>query len=315
MKLCISLLYSIGFTVGVLIYLFFGPSECLDDNQLPERVPPFLYGSLFAFCVILCMGIFNEAIIFSVSVKGNIEDPKRKRRGILVWLMIRCVLIAIETVTSLLCTVAVFSESSFAAGALRCSEYHDGPLLFARIVVICMLVTELLYILGFMVFVDPCGWFCSPSILPSMENIDNYVKKTPAELQDVENDYARESRLGHVHSNHVSYRDTLRKVKTALCCFGANGNRSRQTAMQEMALALHTLFNNEDRVPSDLVAGLVLVSRKQHHEKKVCEQHNGPDAFKCPCLHVGLRKVSPAWVWRWETGCESSLGVEMGDWM
>jgi len=63
-----------------------------------------------------------------------------------------------------------------------------------------------------------------------------------------------------------------------------------------MALAVYTLFKKTDKdhvmVVSDIIAGLTLVSRKQKDTKKKCADHKGEEAFKCPCLIVGLRTVS-----------------------
>ena len=237
------------------------------------------------------MSILNEGIIFSVSIKGGILDISGKRKRVVLWLGIRSVLIIIEVLTSILCTIAVFGPGPYAAGALVCPEYHDGPLVFAKVIAVAMLATEVFYIVGFITIVDPCGLFCSPSVLPSLDGIDNIVNKSPAELKERDSEYAANSRLGRLHSNHVGYRDVLKKVKGALCCLSANGNRSRQTALKEMALALHTLFSNEDVVPSDIVAGLYLVSRKQKKEAKGCEAAHGDQAFRCPCRIKGLRKV------------------------
>ena len=245
--------------------------------------------------MVLVMSVFNEAIIFSVSFKGTIMDPERKRRRLLLWLFIRSILMAVEVLTSLTCMVAVYGPAPFAADALQCREYHDGPLVFARAVVVVMVVVELFYIFGFLVFIDPLGICCSPSIIPSIhEEVDSLLYKSHVEQKDHE--YVSRSRLGRLHTNHVGYGKVVRKLRGALCCWSANGNRSRQTALREMALAVYTLFKktneNHVMVTSDIIAGLTLVSRRQKKTKQRCEDHKGAEAFKCPCLIVGLRTVS-----------------------
>jgi len=131
------------------------------------------------------MGIFNEVIIFSVSFKGRIIDPKgKRRRRLLFWLLVRIILMMVEVVTCLSCMVAVYGPAPYAADALQCREYHDGPLVFARAVVAVMFVVDMLYIVGFLIFVDPCGICCSPSILPSIgDQVDGLLRKSPAEME------------------------------------------------------------------------------------------------------------------------------------
>ena len=49
-------------------------------------------------------------------------------------------------------------------------------------------------------------------------------------------------------------------------------------AMQDAAKALHTIFSDLDIVPSDVVAGLILLKRDQRRKKESCN---------CPvCIEV-----------------------------
>ena len=236
------------------------------------------------------MTVLNAGILFSISIKGSILDPHRKRKNVIFWVITQFVLTVIELLVSILCTGAVYGLEPHVANALVCPEYRDGPLMIAKVIMVIMLVTEVVYIVGFFVIFDPCGLLCSPSILPSMEEVDKYVNKSSAELKERDIDYAANSHLGRLHSNHISYRDILKKLKGVLCCLSANRNRSRQTALNELSLVLHTLFSNEDYVPSDLVAGFVLVSRKQKAEAMECKKAHGDEG--CPCRIRGLRTVS-----------------------
>ena len=272
------------------MYLFIGPPECLDDNGNGESIPPFLYGSLFAFVIVLTLSILNENIIFSISIKGNIMDTRNKRKYLIYWLFLRVVLISIETIGILVCMIAVFGPAPYAAGALVCEEYHDGPLVFAKVIVVVMLVTQLVYTIGFFIFMDPLGICCSPSIMQDMNRSENYATKSRKEMEEEENSYAKNDRLGHLHRSSFGYRKVFGKVKGILCCLDANGNRSRKTAMQEMALALHTLFSEDNWVPSDLVAGLIMVSRYQRSKKEACLPCI-VGGMKCPCSYEELKKV------------------------
>ena len=281
---------SVAFIVGVLVYLFIGPPECLDKDGNGEDVPPLLYGSLFAFVIILFLSILNENIIFSISIKGNIIDQKNKRKYLVYWLFLRVGLVVVETLCIIVCTFAVFSPAPYAAGALVCAEYQDGPLVFARVVVVLMLVTLSVYIAGFLVFVDPLGICCAPSTLKDMRRTHEYASLTQKQVEQAERELAKSERLGGLHGSRFGYWDSLKKIQSALCCLNVNGNRSRQTAMREMAKAIQTLFHSgEERVPSDLVAGIILVSRYQKAQRESCNCKKTNS--HCLCAVSGLKKV------------------------
>lgn len=281
--------HSIGAVTGVLIYLFVGPEGCPDP---PEIVPPFLYGSLFVFIGIQLIVVIVENILFSISIKGPIYGHK-KRRWLPFWLFTRVALFFVETAVVILCTVAVFGPAPYAAGALQCPEYHDGPLVFARVVVVLLLVLLVIYAIGFAIYLDPLGLCCAPSLLQEMRVVDD-----TEELDDDLRAYLTQNNLGKLHRSHIGYGRAFRKVRGALCCLNAGGQRSRTTAMQEVALALHTIFSDvglEDKsqrlVPSDLVAGMILVSRNQKHIKKTCPDCSANEGVNCSCLTRDFRDV------------------------
>ena len=62
----------------------------------------------------------------------------------------------------------------------------------------------------------------------------------------------------------------FRRFKALCCCFTAGTNRSSSLAMQDAAKAFHTIFSNLDFVPSDVVAGLLLLKRDQRKKKEEC---------------------------------------------
>ena len=279
--------------VGVLIYLFVGPEGCPEPQ---ENIPPFLYGSLFAFIGIQLLTVIVENIIMSISIKGPIYDHlyKNKRRWLPFWLFVRVFLFFIETAVVIVCTVAVFGPAPYAAGALQCPEYHDGPLVFAEAVVVTLLVVLTLYAIGFAIYLDPLGLCCAPSVLEDLGHIDEAEDELDVDLKE----YLSNNQLGRLHRNHIGFGRAFRKVRGALCCLNAGGKRSRTTAMQEVALALHTVFSDAGRkdkrdriVPSDLVAGMILVSRNQKHKRETCSQCAGNRGISCICLTEEFRNV------------------------
>ena len=275
----------------MLVFLFIGPNGCPEGT---EDIPPFLYGSLFALAFLLTVVIINENLIFSTSIKGGIEYNQDHRYCVQYWLFIRIILFVVEFICVIICSIAVFGPAPYAAGALQCQAFHDGPLRFAAAVVIILLVTLLIYIIGFAIYLDPCGLCCSPSLIHDMGNVLEVAEKPADEVEGDEiSAYAKNSRLGRLHRSHLGYGRIFKKLRGVLCCLNVNGNRSRTTALQEMSLALHTLFSNDNRVPSDLVAGLILLNK---HQKKMrlanssCPDRNEDDP-KCLHYSIGLKEV------------------------
>ena len=312
--------HSIGAVIGVLIYLFVGPEGCPEPQ---ENVPPFLYGSLFAFIGVQLLTVLVENVIFSISAKGSIYDHRTKkprRRSIGLWLLVRVGLFFVETAVVIVCTVAVFGPAPYAAGALQCPEYHDGPLVFAEAVTVGLIVLLTLYAIGFTIYLDPLGICCAPSLLKDTKHLQDHSSlphncKYTEEGTDGDSErktldeVATQSNVGQVHRNHIGFGRIFRKFRGVVCCLSAGGKRSRTTAMQEVALALHTVFSDvgvkkpEERVvPSDLVAGMILVSRNQKSTRENCPNCSSRDGVSCTCLSREFRTVGG-----WMHGCNIPL--------
>lgn len=238
---------------------------------MEEDIPPFLYGSLFALLIILLISTLNENIIFSISLRGSILYKRERRKSLGSWLIVRVVTTTVEFLVLIVCVVALFGPAPYAAGALECPEYHDGPLIFAKAVVVAMIVTIVIYIVGFVIYLDPCGLLCSPNVWHDYESLYKEAEKLTESTDGVQA-YLKDSRLGHLHRSHYGYGRIFWKIRSLFCCKESNGNRSRTTAMQEMALALHTLFSDTDHVTTDLVAGLILLSRYQKKLRCQCSE-------------------------------------------
>lgn len=255
---------------------------------MEEDIPPFLYGSLFALVAILLLSILNENIIFSISLRGSIMYKRERRKNLAFWLFLRIVSATVEFIILIVCLVAVFGPAPYAAGALECIEYHDGPLIFAQGVVVAMIATIVIYVIGFSVYLDPCGLLCSPSVWHDYEALYKKAEESTDSTDRVQA-YLKESRLGHLHRSHYGYGRIFWKIRGLFCCQNSNGNRTRTTAMQEMALAFHTLFSDTNHVTTDLVAGLILLSRYQKTLKCQCSHKEG---MAGQYLHKEFNEVS-----------------------
>ncbi len=309
---------SIGAVIGVLIYLFVGPEGCSDPAGAAETVPPLLYGSLFAFIFVQLLAVIVENVIFSISAKGSIYNSKheRKRRWLPFWLFIRVLLFLIEIEVVIVCAVAVFGPAPYAAGALQCPEYHDGPLVFAKAVVITLFVLLAIYASGFAIFLDPLGVCHAPITIEKLKELIKNGKKDEDEEFDFEaahpnkpidtNPNEERARQNEPASNSSRSRSIglgrfLAKAKRALCCLHTGGKRSKSSALREVALALYTVFSDiEDKekrlVPSDILAGMILLS--QHHKKmKKTQCSSASEGNKtCVCRQCSkkeFRRVSP----------------------
>ena len=281
---------SICLTVGVLIYLYFGPEGCPGTD---EHVPPFLYGSLFAQIAVLLVATIIDNIIFSISLRGSIINNLHKRKWLPFWLFVRIGFTAVELICIIICMVAIFGPAPYAAGQFECSEFHDGPLLFARAVVIILTSTFVIYFIIYAIYLDPCGLLCSPSLQQDLEEILKSSKsQSVPECEHTE--YAKDTLLGQLHTSHLGYGRIFRKLNGLFCC--CVKSHSHVIALREMALAFHTIFSDLDRVPFDLVAGLKLLGRYQQNIQKKCLAENDIEGyylhreFRQVCLMLGLKK-------------------------
>ena len=118
--------HSFALTVGVIIYLYV---PCND-----VKIPPLLYGSLFALVVLQVMVIINEGIILSISSRGTIMNPQPRRR-LATFLYIRIALFCIEVIELVIPTYASFSSVS---GDLDCKELQMGPLIYAKVITVTL---------------------------------------------------------------------------------------------------------------------------------------------------------------------------------
>ncbi len=254
--------------MGVLIYFFVGPEGCPET----ETIPPFLYISLYVLLAIIHLVLFNEVIIFSISLKGSIVHNQEKRKYLPYFLFARVGLMLVEIFWVIVCIGTAFGPAPHAANALECPKYHDGPLAFTKVVLILLLATILIYFLVFAFYLDPFGLCCPTSMWQDLEWLRNELEADKASKKKINEDddgkdeleeYLGSSRLGRLHRSHRSHFVGFRW----LC---RNKNRFCSTAMHEMEKVLTAMFGNEDKLPSDITAGLILLGRHQRETKQEC---------------------------------------------
>lgn len=252
--------------VGVLVYLFITPSGCDSDDS---EVPPFLYGSLFALATLEVIIMINEVVIFSISSRGAIHDTE-SRKTLPGFLFVRVILFVLEVAVVIVCLFAVFSPS--VSGQLDCKEIQNGPLTFARVLLIALLVILAVYAVGFLVFIDACSCL-TPDFLKDMTHLNAIGGDGihDDKLDEKERKVLEEYGTGKFHRSKVGKGKILRRVWALLCCHRGSGHRSRTVALNDLAKAIYTVFSDSDVVVSDLVVGLILVNRHQKKKQKECQ--------------------------------------------
>ena len=71
-------------------------------------------------------------MIFSLSLRGRIYDKEKTREWFPHVIELRFVLNVAELVVIILTTIGVFSPT-VGGDAISCSDYRDGPLVFAKV--------------------------------------------------------------------------------------------------------------------------------------------------------------------------------------
>ena len=166
--------YSLGLTVGTIIYLLF-PSECDGEDN---HVPPLLYSSLLIFNLTLFLVLISDAAIFSISLRGKIYDDK-SRRHLPRAIEVRVLLNVVELVVLIVTTVGVFSPT-VGGEAIECKDYRDGPLIFAKVIICIMWVALVVGTLSRVIALDPLGC-CTPGLLDEVEDLGELGKETDEE--------------------------------------------------------------------------------------------------------------------------------------
>ena len=145
--------------MGTIVYLLF-PTNCEDGQN--DTIPPLLYISLFVFNLVLFLTLINEAVIFSLSLRGRIHDTANARKNFPYALEMRVVLMVAEVLTLIVTTVGIF-HPTYGGEAIECDDYRRGPLVFAKVIVAIMWLLVVVLGLALLIAVDPLGC-CSPSI-------------------------------------------------------------------------------------------------------------------------------------------------------
>ena len=236
-------------------------------------IPKDLYGTLFGILVLLMIVSVNEAIIFAMSTRGSIMNTA-PRRHISKALYVRVVLFFVEVAMIIYSTYIMFNDRT-KQFSIECEEVQ--PLMFAQGVVISVWVIMFIYGIGFLLISDPCGLFTSSlheEISRFYENVMHKKEQSTgsakeALLRDAAQQFLQVNNRKTVklHKGSIRYTHIRTKLEKLFRFIGIKNNSSQRFAVDNLARALSVLFGDLDLVPSDMIAGLILLRRSQKREQ------------------------------------------------
>ena len=234
---------SFTLTAAALVYFLVGPvvqSSGTNASRLrceDVELPVTLYSSLFAMLAVQIMVAVNEEIILLFSARGTVWNDK-PRRWIPKLLYLRAVLLVVDVATLAYATWAVVNDETVAQLA-PCIPYSTA-LQFSKGIVTVMWISLVIYAVGFLIYLLPAGCFSLFLLLSDepMKRVDDLTglrwEEQPTRLQKI--------------LSLFFVRDA--RVETTI-------------ALNNLAHILHNYFLNVNLVPSDILAGLLLLWRHQ----------------------------------------------------
>ena len=264
------LLGLIAFTLIVLV-----GRDCFPDGPREEVVFTFIFSQIATQVLV----IISEVLVAFVSSRGTINNDK-PRRLLPYFLCIRAILYVLEILGIVLGGYVAWSP--YIQNHIHC-ERSNRVSQAIEAYVISVIVVHVLIAVLFMVFFDPLG-LQSPSLLKDLR-----VFVTGHDDNDGGNeDDNKTQQQKHDNKKKTLYRAQTwrlwgRRAKLLCCCVRGNNNTSKVQALEDIAHAMATMFHDVEMVPTEFVAGLMLVHRDQKAQMK--------QNLKCD-LGAQLKRVS-----------------------
>lgn len=282
------LFHSFALIVATLFYIYFAPfaySGNMDTDSSGsggcEKVePPLLFAvSLF---LVLCMQILvaiSEVCIFAVSSQGTVTNDKR-RRWLPLLLYLRIALAAADVASLIFASWAVLSGDTF-------SELEQCPpsitaLRFSQAIVSVIWFTLLVYAIGFLLYLGPACCFKMSQPLPDyLVNVE----------QDEQNRSAKKlwknAVRGTIQSRRIA-RD-LKKTSSLVC---VKDSPATNAALDELSYAFYRVFRNIGLVPSDILAGFLILHRNQTKKLRRGGERELTIPLREVCIQYNIRLLN-----------------------
>ena len=237
----------IAFAIIVL-----GGRDCFPEGTRNTLVYVFIFSQIG----IQALTIVSEALVAFISSRGSITIDSDEPRPLLPhFLRIRALLYALEILSIVL--GGYIAWSSYIQDHIHC-ERSNRVSQAIEAYVISVIVIHVIIAILFMIYFDPLG-LQTPSLLKELvghkDNIDG-------RKQD-----------DSVNKKKGLYRTSTwklwgRRAKLLCCCVRGNNNTSKTQALDDIAHAMATMFDDVEIVPTDFVAALMLVHRDQKKQMK-----------------------------------------------
>ena len=214
-----------------------------------------MYIFIFSQIGMQALTIVSEALIAFVSSRGTItnEEP---RRFLPHFLRIRAFLYVLEILSIIL--GGYIAWSPYIQDHIHC-ERSNRVSQAIEAYVISVIVVHVLIAILFMIYFDPLG-LQTPSLLKELFADDNSDGASGKKRYD-----------DKLNKKKGLYRTSTwrlwgRRAKLLCCCVRGNNNTSKAQALDDIAHAMATMFDDVEIVPTDFIAGLMLVHRDQKEQ-------------------------------------------------
>ena len=239
--------------------------DCFPDGPREKVVLAFIYSQIATQALV----IISEILITFVSSRGTINNDK-PRRLLPHFLCIRAILYVVEILGIVLGSYVAWSP--YIQDHINC-ERSNRVSQAIEAYVISVIVVHVIIAVLFMIFFDPLG-LQSPSLLKELRV---FVSGHDDNDGGGEDDKKTQQMK---HDDKVNKKKTLyraqtwklwgRRAKLLCCCVRGNNNTSKAQALEDIAHAMATMFHDLENqmVPTEFVAGLMLVHRDQKEQMK-----------------------------------------------
>lgn len=277
---------SIALIIAALLYFFFvpfgyepdpvgmemGSSSGAVELQCRDLLPATIYISLAVVLLLQVLVTINEVCIFIVSSQGTVLSD-RPRRWIPGLLYVRIGLFLVDMAALIVTSWALLDSHAFAM--LETCPPYITALRFSQAIVAVIWLTLLIYGVGFLLYIGPACFF------------DLNKKDMPSFVVGVElSDQDRSARKlwkkayrGTVETRRIARH--LRKGSSLICI---RDNVATTSALEHLAFSLFRVFRNVGLVPSDILAGFLVLQRDQ--KKKI--RRGGVRELTIPLREVSI---------------------------
>lgn len=222
-----------------------------------------LWQFVIAYLVLLCLSLVNELLICIVSMRGSILNTK-PRASMQYLLYVRLVLIIIETAALVIGVIWLFHF------------YSECPIDKGKQTVLGLIVCNWCVVMSIYITVW-CTYDAAGRSWVKMKKYQRSMRESESKFQ-----YKRSGSTRNWRQRKVlrAYQDSWHTRCRFLFCCMRPSDRNRNS-FADIARLLSDFFRDLDVVPSDVVAGLVLLRKFQKIERKaiVEQRKNGTYEF------------------------------------